>query len=106
MIFIELKITSIRKEINDRESNDEDGDGIIVECEKSAGSSNINEPLDFLKSFLTGELINEIARETNNHAIKKVRRKSIIALFTYLRNSRMHLGNRFIKYQIKRQHRL
>lgn len=54
LIFIELKI--IRKEINDRESNDEDGDGIIIdsECEKSAesrASSNINEPLDFLISY-------------------------------------------------------
>lgn len=50
----------------------------ICPDEKFAGtstSSNINQPLDFFKLFLTDELINEIVRETNNYARKKLEGK-------------------------------
>ena len=50
----------------------------ICPDEKFAGtstSSNINQPLDFFKLFLTDELINEIVHETNNYARKKLEEK-------------------------------
>ena len=50
----------------------------ICPDEKFAGtstSSNINQPLDFFKLFLTDELTNEIVRETNNYARKKLEGK-------------------------------
>lgn len=50
----------------------------ICPDEKFAGastSSNINQPLDFFKLFLTDKLTNEIVRETNNYARKKLEEK-------------------------------
>ena len=50
----------------------------FVSDEKSAGpqiSSNTNEPLDFT---FTNELINEIVRETNNYALKKLEGKVLL----------------------------
>lgn len=52
--------SSIHKEINNREN--ERG----------------NERYIFLKLFLTNERINEIVRETNNHAIKKLENSAIL----------------------------
>ncbi|CAK9810345.1 PiggyBac transposable element-derived protein 4 [Anthophora quadrimaculata] len=52
----------------------------FMQGEKPAGaqiSSNVKEPIDFFKLFFTDELINEIVRETNNYAEKKLEGRTL-----------------------------